>query len=51
MLYTLRFFFLQNAVCFIILTYLVPVLLTFYLQGVLKLQQQKNNSGAKRLSF
>jgi len=27
---------LQNAVCFIILTYLVPVLLTFYIQGVLK---------------
>ena len=37
---------LQNAVCFIILKYLVPVLLTFYIQGVLKL---KNNSGAKRL--
>ena len=30
------FFSLQNAVCFIILTYLVPVLLTFYIQGVLK---------------
>ena len=28
MVYTLRFF-LQNAVCFIILTYLVPVLFTF----------------------
>jgi len=26
---------LQNAVCFIILTYLVPVLFTFYLQSVL----------------
>jgi len=26
------FFFLQNAVCFIILTYLVPVLFTFYIQ-------------------
>ena len=37
---------LQNAVCFIILTYLVPGLFTFYIQGVLKL---KNNSGAKRL--
>ena len=27
---------LQNADCFIILTYLVPVLFTFYIQGVLK---------------
>ena len=39
-------FSLQNAVCFIILTYLVPVLFTFYIQDVLK---QKKNSGAKRL--
>jgi len=30
------FFSLENAVCFIILTYLVPVVFTFYTQGVLK---------------
>ena len=33
------FFPLQNAVCFIILTYLVPVLFTFYIQIVLKLKK------------
>ena len=49
MLYTLLFFSLQNAVCFIILTYLVPVSFTFYIQGVVKLK--KNNSGAKRLRW
>jgi len=42
-----RSFPLQNAVCFIILAYLVSVLFTFYIQGVLKLK--KNNSGAKSL--
>jgi len=42
------FFPLQNPVCFIILTYLVPVLFTVYIQGVLKL---KKKSGAKRLMF
>ena len=46
--YTLLLFSLQNAVCFMILTYLVPVLFTFYIQGVLKL---KNNSGARRLIY
>jgi len=40
MVYTLRFFFsFQNAVCFIILTYLVPVLFKFCIQGVLKLKK------------
>ena len=32
------FFSLQNAVCFIMLTGLVPVLLTFHVQDVLKLK-------------
>jgi len=33
------FFLLQNAVCFIIWTYLVPLLFTFYIQSVLKLKK------------
>ena len=36
MLHNLRFFSLQNAVYFIMLTFLVAVLFAFYLQGVLK---------------
>ena len=33
------FFPLQNAVCFINLTYLISVLFTFYIQGVLKFKK------------
>jgi len=39
---------LQNAVCFIILTYLVPVLFTFYIQCA---KIKKNNSSAKQLTM
>jgi len=39
MVYTLLFFSLQNAVCFIILTYLVLILFTFCIQGVLKFKK------------
>ena len=48
MVYTLRFSTIQNSVCFIILTCLVPVLFTFYIQSV---PQLKKNFGAIRLNI
>jgi len=39
MVHTLLFFSLQNAVCFMILTYMVPVSFTFNIQSVLKFKK------------